>query len=218
MGKARGPCVHRGGARRQQREDQSEGPIRRRHGAPDRRSPRVGFGASSVHFTYDNRVVDGQLSAFRRSTRGDTTEIEFELERVSRVQGTALRAGTSGLSADDLVEAGVRNLLLGEALPRSLGLLEVLADPGIDAQALTEALARPDREAKEISRLIIADGLIGSGHAAAVTRFELGPIEDGVRALELEWEANHAPMPTWIPSGGSSEGSGVSAAGRSTCG
>lgn len=146
------------------------------------------LGRPRVRFVHGDRVVDGQLAALRRSTRAGATETELELERVETARGDALRAGTSGMSADDLVEAGLRHLLLGEPLPVSLGMLEVMADPGVDREALARAFAQPDPDAEQVARLILAEGLIGRGHATAITRFALGPREAQARKIVLEWE------------------------------
>ncbi len=116
-----------------------------------------GFGSPRVRLVHDDRVVDGELAALRRTTRAGSTETVIELERAEHVRATALRAGTSGMSADDLV-------------------------------ALERAFARPDAEAEPVARLVLAEGLIGSGNAAAITRFELGPKEGDKRRVVLEWE------------------------------
>ncbi len=147
-----------------------------------------GFGSPRVRLVHDDRVVDGELAALRRTTRAGSTETVIELERAEHVRATALRAGTSGMSADDLVEVGVRSLLLREPLPDGLGMLEHMADPGVDWAALERAFARPDAEAEPVARLVLAEGLIGSGNAAAITRFERGPKEGDKRRVVLEWE------------------------------
>jgi hypothetical protein len=95
------------------------------------------------------------------------------------------------MSADDLIEVGLRHLLLGEPLPSSLAMLESLADPGVDETELKEAFARPDAEAEQAVRLILAEALIRQGHASAITRFGLGPLTDGTRRVLLEWEEPH---------------------------
>lgn len=71
---------------------------------------------------YGTRVVVGEVASVRATTRASgANELEVELVQVAAPQGEAMRAGTSGRSADDLVELGVRNLFRGEALPESLG-------------------------------------------------------------------------------------------------
>jgi hypothetical protein len=91
------------------------------------------------------------------------------------------------MSPDDLVEVGLRHLILGEPLPERLGLLEHMANPGVDRQALEQAFDRSDEEAGPIARLVIADGLIASGNAAAITRLDVGPRQDDDREIVLEW-------------------------------
>jgi hypothetical protein len=92
------------------------------------------------------------------------------------------------MSADDVVEAGVRNLLFREPLPARLDMLESLADPGIDRAVLERAFALPDAEAEQVVRLVLAEGLIGSGNAAAILFFQLGPRRGDQREVVLEWE------------------------------
>lgn len=146
------------------------------------------FGGARVRFVHGNRVVDGQLAALRRTTRADATDTEIRLERVEIARGSAIRAGTGGMSADDLIEVGLRHILLGESLPSSLAMLESLADPGVAEAELVEAFRRPDAQAEQAVRLVLADALIRHGHASAITRFELGPLSEGTRRVLLEWE------------------------------
>jgi hypothetical protein len=46
----------------------------------------------------------------------------------------------------------------------------------------------PDEVAESVTRLVVADGLIGSGKARRVTSFSLGPRDGNVRRVALEWE------------------------------
>jgi|SRR5918996_5060889 hypothetical protein len=147
------------------------------------------YGGGRARFVHGNRVVEGQLAALRRTSRADATETEVRLERVEVSRGNALRAGTGGMSADDLIEAGLRHLLLGEPLrPAVAAGLESLADPGVNETELRQAFLRPDVEVEPAVRLILAEALIRYGHASAITRFELGPLTDSARHVLLEWE------------------------------
>jgi hypothetical protein len=98
-----------------------------------------------------------------------------------------MRAGTSGLSADELVEAGVRALFLGEPLPPSLGMLDFMTDTGIDRDELQQAFAQPNEVAEAITRLVVTEGLVGSGRAARIGSFTLGPRVGHARRVEIEW-------------------------------
>jgi hypothetical protein len=100
---------------------------------------------------------------------------EIELERVQPAQIETMRAGTSGLSADELVEAGMRALFLGEPLPPSLGMLDFMTDTDINRDDLREAFAQPNEIAEGITRLVVTEGLVGSGRAARIGSFTLGP-------------------------------------------
>jgi hypothetical protein len=69
------------------------------------------WGRPRLKLTYGTRIVEGDVGAVRRTVRaGGTDQIEIELARVQPPQVEVMRAGTSGLSADELVEAGMRTL------------------------------------------------------------------------------------------------------------
>lgn len=151
-----------------------------------------GYGHARVRFVSASRVAEADLSQVRRTTRGGATETVIELTRAEAARGDALRAGTSEMSADDLVEAGMRHYFLGKPLPSSLGLLEQMADPGLDRAALARAFALNDPEAGEVVRLLVVEALVGKGNAQAVTRVEIGPRQGGARTVLIEWLELHA--------------------------
>ena len=145
------------------------------------------WGRPRLKLTYGTRVVEGEVGAVRRTVRaGGTHQIEIELARVQPPQVEVMRAGTSGLSADELVEAGMRALFLGEPLPPSLGMLDFMTDTGIDRDELRLAFAQPNEVAETIARLVVTEGLVGSGRAARIS-FTLGPRVGGARRVEIEW-------------------------------
>lgn len=150
-----------------------------------------GYGNPRVRFVSATRVGEGELSQVRRTTRGGLTEAMIELTRVQPVRGDALRAGTSGMSADDLVEAGMRHYFLGEPVPASLGMLEQMADPGLDRAALDRAFSLDHPAAGEVVRLLIVEALVGKGNAQAVTRVEVGPRQGDAREVAIEWLEPH---------------------------
>lgn len=146
------------------------------------------WGRPRLKLTYGTRVVEGEVGAVRRTVRaGGTDQIEIELGRVQPPQFEVMRAGTSGLSADELVEAGMRALFLAEPLPPSLGMLEFMTDTGIDGDALEQAFVQPNEVAEAITRLVVTEGLVGSGRAARIASFTLGPRVDNARRVEIEW-------------------------------
>lgn len=88
------------------------------------------WGRPRLKLTYSSRVVEGEVGSIRRTVRaGGSDEVEIELVRVQPPQVDVMRAGTGGLSADDLVEAGMRALFLGEPLPASVGMLDFMTSP-----------------------------------------------------------------------------------------
>ena len=129
------------------------------------------------------------MSGFRRTVRaGGADEITIELTQVNASRGDAMRAGTTGHSADDLVERGMRALFLGEPLPEQFGMLASMAETGINADELCEAFALSNEIAPEVARLVVADGLVASAHARRVTAFGLGPRVGDRRRVLVEWE------------------------------
>jgi len=146
------------------------------------------WGRPRLKLTYGTRVVEGEVGTVRRTVRaGGADQIEIELVRVQPPQVEVMRAGTSGLSADELVEAGMRALFLGEPLPPSVGMLDFMTDTGIDGNELQQAFAQPNEVADAIARLVVTEGLVGSGRAARIASFTLGPRVGGARRMEIEW-------------------------------
>ena len=150
-----------------------------------------GFGNPRVRFVSAGRVAEAELAQLRRTTRGGATEVTVALSRVQDARGDALRAGTGGLTPDDLVEAGMRHYFLGEALPASLRMLEHMADPGLDRDALARAFILDDPAGGEIVRLLLVEALVGKGNAQAVTRCDIGPREVDARVVAIEWLEPH---------------------------
>ena len=146
-----------------------------------------GYGTARVRFVSADRVADAELTQLRRTTRGGAPETVVELTRAEPAHGDALRAGTAGMSADDLIEAGMRHYFLGKPLPATLGLLEHMADPGLDRDALARAFALDNASAPEVVRLLIVEGLVGKGNAQAVIRVEIGPRDRDTREVLIEW-------------------------------
>jgi hypothetical protein len=101
--------------------------------------------------------------------------------------GSGLRAGTTGMSADELVERGMRRLFLGEPLPDRVGLTG-LTETGIDLDDLRQAFDQPNEIASGITHVIIADGLVGSGRASRIRELSVGPRDGDKRRVLIEWE------------------------------
>ena len=146
------------------------------------------YGRPRLRFVYSGRVADAELSGFRRTVRaGGGTEITIELTQARPAQGDGMRVGTTGQSADDLVELGMRALFLGEAVPDQIGMTG-LTEPGINTDDLRRALALSNEIAPAVTRLVVADGLVGSGRARRITSFALGPRVGDSRRIAIEWE------------------------------
>jgi hypothetical protein len=149
------------------------------------------FGNRRIRFVSRNRVADAEIGGVRRTTRAvGSEELDIELQRVRAPQGDAMmRAGTSGLSADELVQVGLRHLFLGEDLPEQIGILGFMTDTGISVDDLRQAFDLSNEFAEAVVRLVTADGLVGSAHARRIVSLSLGPRVSGARRFALEWEA-----------------------------
>jgi hypothetical protein len=146
------------------------------------------YGRTRLRFVHRSRVVEGELANLRRTTRAEgTDELTAELTEVRPPDGNALRAGTSGMSADELVALGMRELFLNELLPDQVGMLG-LADTGIDVNDLRQAFDEPNEIAEAITRLVIAEGLVGSGRAGRLIEMSVGPRDGDMRRVIVEWE------------------------------
>jgi hypothetical protein len=147
------------------------------------------FGHTRLRFVHRSRVVEGELTTVRRTTHaGGVDELAVELTQVRPAERNSMRAGTSGHSADHLVDLGLRAVLLGQRLPARVALLGFMADPGIDHDDLRQAFDQPNETAEAITRLVVADGLVGGGNASRLVALHLGPRNGDVRKIALEWE------------------------------
>jgi hypothetical protein len=146
------------------------------------------YGRRQLRLTYETRVIDGELTDVRRTVRaGGRSEMQITLSRLQHPGVNQMRAGTSGYSADDLTELGLKHQLFGEPLPDQLALMG-LAGTGLDGDELRQCFDLPNEVAEGITRLVVAEGLVGGGRASRVTRLQLGPKTEGSRRLLLEWE------------------------------
>lgn len=150
-----------------------------------------------MRLTYGGRVVDGRITGVRRVTRATgTSQTTIELGQVQAPRTSWSRPGTSGYSADDLVEFGLRRLFFGEPLPESLGMLGgALIASGINVDdprgvpaGLRECFDLPSEIAEAVTRLVITEALVGEGNAGRVTSFALGPRDRDCRRIAIEWE------------------------------
>jgi hypothetical protein len=147
------------------------------------------WGRERLRLTYGSRVADGQVGGVRRTTRaGGGSTLEISLESVAPSQTNAMRSGLNSISADDLVEAGLRNLLFGEELPTAIGGgFGFFAETGIDPADLAQAFGAPNEIVEAITRLVITEGLVGSGNASRILEVSVGPRVGDVRRGAVEW-------------------------------
>ena len=96
------------------------------------------FTRSRVRFVHRSRVRDGELMSIRRTTRATgADEVAVELGAVRFPEIDRMRSGANGVSADDLIEYGLRALLFAEPLPERLGMLEFMAERASSATIYT---------------------------------------------------------------------------------
>ena len=147
------------------------------------------FGSSStVRFAYEDRVVGGQLNGVQRTVEAGTgTRFVIRLDRCQPAQGSSGRFGTAGLSADDLVEARLRALFFHEPLPAALTQFGGILDVGLSEPALQTVFLLSEEIVRPVARVVISDGLVGSGCASAIILLELGTRMGDRRPMRLEW-------------------------------
>jgi hypothetical protein len=146
------------------------------------------YGRTRLRFVHRSRVSEGELGNVRRKTHaGGADELTIELVQARAADANPMRVSTSGQSPDDLVELGLRELLFGEPIPQSIAMMG-LTDSGIDREALAQAFVQPNETAEAITRLVVADGLVGSGNARRLVALHVGPRNGDGRQLVLEWE------------------------------
>jgi hypothetical protein len=147
------------------------------------------WGRTRVRLTYEAGVAEGDPSSVRRTTRaGGASTLDVVLERVTRPQTSSMRSSFNSIAPDDLVEAGLRHQLFGDALPQVItGGFGFAAETGLDAGDLLQAFALPNEVVEPITRLVLTEGLVGSGNASRVTRASVGPRLADTRRLALEW-------------------------------
>jgi hypothetical protein len=66
-------------------------------------------------------------------------------------------------------------------------MLDFMTDTGIERNDLEQAFAQPNEIAEAVTRLVVTEGLVGSGRAARVGSFSLGPRVGDRRRVEIEW-------------------------------
>jgi hypothetical protein len=137
--------------------------------------------------TYGDRSGRGRIESLDVETR--STVIRDVTIRISVEWATgpdAMAAGTSGYSADDLTEVGIRAGLLHEPLPDRLGMMSFMVDAS-DPLSELEGIAVPEGSVAAIARLLVVEQLVGSRKAASVDTFALGPASGGQRHVRVGW-------------------------------
>jgi hypothetical protein len=143
-----------------------------------------------LRLTHGGRVRDGEFTGLRRTTRAaGADDVAIELTRVTPPSRDSMRFGVGGLTADEIVERGLRSQLLGEDLPSHLSSpFSIGAEATVACDDLRQAFELPNEFAEPITRLVLTDALVGGGKARRVITLSVGPRTGATRRLELEWE------------------------------
>jgi uncharacterized protein DUF4062 len=155
---------------------------------------------SQFHGSRDIPIATGEragvaeianLTTESRSASATLIKIEASIEWADGFRGSGAW-GTSGYTAEDLTEHGLRAGLLGVEVPANLGafgpMLET-PDPldELHGPALSEGSVVP------IARLLLVEHLVGKHLARSIDQFSIGPAHEGKRQLSLTYtEARQA--------------------------
>jgi hypothetical protein len=66
-------------------------------------------------------------------------------------------------------------------------MLDFMTETGINRDDLWQGFTQPNEVAEAITRLVVTEGLVGSGRAARISSFALGPRVGDARRVEIEW-------------------------------
>ena len=126
---------------------------------------------------------------------GVTTEVRTSSRQLVTVHAAiewadgrpdAMAAGTSGYSADDLVELGLRRALLKEPVPAELEMMSFLVPDGHPLDELDEAGVTPSAYGP-IARLLMIEYTLGRGLATHIEDWLVGPPGREGRNLRLAY-------------------------------
>jgi hypothetical protein len=146
------------------------------------------YGSASIRVAYENRVLTGQLRGIDRTVEaGSGAHVDIHIEGCEPARPNTSRFGTGGLSPDDIVDRSLRNIFFGESVPDSLATLGGVVDVGLAPDDLTAVFALSEEIVRPVARLVISDGLVGSGNASAITHLDLGTRNADSRPMRLEW-------------------------------
>lgn len=142
-----------------------------------------------TQITTPDRTGTAQLKSIEIETRAMAGRDVKLAGAVSWLDGVdTMAAGTSGFSAEDLAEIGIRVGLLGEEPPTQLqglgyGVLVNGDDPLADLRfdQLSEGAIEP------IAKLLIIERLVSTGRAGRIDRLEIGPAHNRQRRIQLAY-------------------------------
>ena len=143
---------------------------------------------SDAQFTWSRRSRMIRVAAVQTtstSARSKTMRLQLESREDSRDHSWEI--STSGYSADDLTEAGLRTALFGTRHPLAGQHLEFIGQIG-DPLAALRAARVPDEIVRPLAELMFVDTIVGTGRAARVTEFRLGTAVRGTRRLVAAWQ------------------------------
>ncbi|HEX4116042.1 MAG TPA: hypothetical protein VHY18_09235 [Solirubrobacteraceae bacterium] len=138
-----------------------------------------------VSIALAERAGSGRVTRVVSETRSASIRhIELSADvRWGEGRGGAMDAGTTGFSADELTEVGLRAGLLGEPLPAALGSMQFMVDASDPLADLPAGL--PPAAEQAVGLLLISERLLASSKAAYISRFALGPAHLEQRRVEM---------------------------------
>lgn len=155
------------------------------------RGGNTGYSHTQTRFAYEHSVWNCRVAGVAtRIVASGSSQVTVEFEQLQRPSSDSMRTSFGGITADDLVEHGLRELLFGVPLPQGLQHgFGFAAGTGLDADSLQQCFWLANDIAPAVTRLVLSDGLVGAGKVSAVTDFLLGPRSGNVRRLLLQWQA-----------------------------
>lgn len=148
-----------------------------------------GYGRHRVTYVSRSRVAAAEVGSIQRTTRaGGAEDLSVELVNLKMPDNGAMRIATAGYTAEGLVELGVRAIFLDDPIPDQVGMLGSLTGTGISTDDLRQAFDLPNEFSEAVVRLIVTEGLVGTGKAKRIISLTLGPRTGDARRLALEWE------------------------------
>lgn len=150
--------------------------------------PSASWGSGAeLAVTYGDRSGRGRIESVGVETRSTAIrDVTVTMSVEWTTGGDTMAVGTSGFTAEDLVEVGLRAGLLREPLPERLGPMSFMVKSADPLEPLL-GVAVPEGSLQPIARLLVVEQLVGSRKAASLDEFVVGPRASGQRRVRVGW-------------------------------